>query len=773
MAQSERMVFEDENDAADALQPGTWLLGNQFRVTGYLNRGGFGIVYTGIDRLDRKIVIKECFLDSICVRQGDNVVVPNADHRPAFTGMVDHFVREARALAAFDHPNIVPVNLVFEENGTAYMAMKWIEGIDLLDWIEDHGEPDPEFAVRTLKRILLALDQVHRKGMLHRDLSPENILLDQEDSPVLIDFGAAKQLGGGQEPELRAVKEGYSPPCFYDRTTVDHAPSSDLYSLGATFHHLITGEPPVDALIRVASDDDPYVPLAGRFPAYSLRFLNTIDSALSLEPLDRPQSATEWLERIDDVKSKVTSLFGAGTPVRMTPSPALNLDAVPTLPAAAPVEPAASEDDDPEGTAIRKTWRLPPKVEWSAFAAAAGVAAVTAAFWSPPQIEDFFQPDPVTDAASLAPPDGVTDIGPALTLGRAPGRPLFAAMAAPGPDQVPSARPAPIEGRAARVTPAIGDTPSAPNVDADAPGPLQRADAVPTRRANRAMEAAAPDAVPSDVAPGPNAVGTWGGLRGIARAPRLATPDPMVPVALTRNPADLDTARSDADRADAPAPDAALAAAQPAPGPAADAPRPRQRASMPLDVMWTAELPFRAALEMDPGAGVVLTVSDAGDVNVPGNDWLSAGAAISKIGGIEVGRLSEALASAGAGGDTSAPFLVLVEARTAPDQPFEERTLTLYRRGTVTLPSGVVLTHVRRGEDWSLRVDAVPVGSEAAVQTGDVIVGRLPDGAPIRDLDVLRRVLADAAGDGKTALPLLVDRGDVRTVAALPLTPRG
>ena len=766
MAQSERITTEDD-ETADALAPGTVLLGDQFTITGYLNRGGFGIVYTGFDRLDRQIVIKECFLDAICERRGTTVVVPEPQDRAAFNGMVQHFVREARLLASFDHPNVVPVNLVFEENGTAYMAMKRIEGSDLQDWIEDEGQPDPDVVVQTLKRVLLALDHVHRQGMLHRDLSPENILLDQTGTPVLIDFGAAKQLGARSEPELRAVKEGYSPPCFYDRSTLDHAPSSDLYSLAATFHHLITGDPPLDAPARVAADRDPYVPLAGRFPAYSPRFLNTIDAALSLDPLDRPQSATEWLTRIDDSRGKVTSLFGAGTPVRLPPAEPLQFN---------PPKTAIHVAETAEEEATVPAWQLSPIVEWPAFLGAAALAGAAWLGWgtmggmddadfAKPGLPAMIASTPASPAAAATAAD-TADGRPVAVETSRPGQAERTALARPSGDAVPSARPAPLSDSAPVAMPDVAAAPSAPGwtpAMGVRPAP-QMADARPGGSAAGTLKSFRPDAapgtdgvLPARRVPAPGRVIALGALP-------VAAPAPLAPVAIDH--------RAPRIRVAAPAfprPDALSGAGHAAPAPAALFPRPKSRPDVPpLDIAWSVALPFRAALSVDPAEGPVLTVSDAGEAGIPGNAWLAEGAAISSIDGIDVGRLSDALA-APEGGDPTAPFLVLVEARTAPDAPFEERTLTLYRRGLISLASGLTIAATRAGDGWDFTVQDVPVRTGTAVQTGDRIVGALSDGAPVTSLDALAELLDTAEANATSALPVLVDRGAVRTVATLPL----
>ncbi|MCX7288264.1 MAG: serine/threonine-protein kinase, partial [Rhodobacterales bacterium] len=204
---------------ADELQPGTRLLSGQFTIDSFLNAGGFGITYLARDSLDRRVVIKECFPSSFCRRNG-TTVAPNTRQRESeFRSVVALFMQEAMTLSRLDHPNIVRVHQVFEDNDTAYMAMEYVNGPDLLETVEGKAPAlAPDQITRVLHDMLSALDHVHAQGVLHRDISPDNILLDRTTGrPVLIDFGAARKdvtrksraLSG-----LRVVKDGYSPQEF-------------------------------------------------------------------------------------------------------------------------------------------------------------------------------------------------------------------------------------------------------------------------------------------------------------------------------------------------------------------------------------------------------------------------------------------------------------------------------------------------------------------------------------------------------------------------------
>ena len=306
---------EDKDSFVDELKPGTKLMHGQYTIDSFLNAGGFGITYLARDSLDRKIVIKECFPGAFCRRSRYVVQARSRAHQNELKSIVRLFVQEARSLAKLDHPNIVGVHQVFEDNDTAYMALDFVEGRDLLDTIEDpnHGLT-PTQIKSILKEVLGAVGFIHDQGILHRDISPDNILINKEFHPVLIDFGAAREEATKQSrvlSALRVVKDGYSPQEFYIAGS-DQSPSSDLYALAASFHHLIAGDVPPNSQARLAAiasgEDDPYQPISGRFPEYDENFLAALDKALAVLPKDRVQSAKDWLSMMEGAYGNVTPL---------------------------------------------------------------------------------------------------------------------------------------------------------------------------------------------------------------------------------------------------------------------------------------------------------------------------------------------------------------------------------------------------------------------------------------------------------------------------------
>ena len=298
--------FEGGDVFADELAAGAELMHGQYKIESFLNAGGFGITYSARDSLDRRVVIKECFPGAFCRRSTALVTARSRAHQNELASIVRLFVQEARSLSKLDHPNIVGVHQVFEENNTAYMALDYIEGRDLLQIIEEDEEPlAPEQIETILRKVLDAVGFVHDQGVLHRDISPDNILLNAEGEPVLIDFGAAREEASQKSrvlSALRVVKDGYSPQEFYI-TGSEQGPYSDLYALGATFYHLLTGELPPNSQARLSAvasgEEDPYLPLAGRIPELKDNLLLSIDKALAILPKDRIESAAYWLDMID------------------------------------------------------------------------------------------------------------------------------------------------------------------------------------------------------------------------------------------------------------------------------------------------------------------------------------------------------------------------------------------------------------------------------------------------------------------------------------------
>ena len=256
-----------EEEFVDELKPDTQLMHGQYTIEGFLAAGGFGITYLARDSLNRRVVVKECFPGNFCRRQNASVMPRSRAHQNELTSIVRLFSQEASSLAKANHPNIVGVHQVFEENNTAYMALDFVHGRDLLEILkEDRDSLTPEVVEGYLVKVLGAIQHIHDLGMLHRDISPDNIIINEAGEPILIDFGAAREESSSDErvtrmlSALRVVKDGYSPQEFYIAGS-KQTPSCDLYSLAASFYHIITGDLPPDSQTRLsaraANDVDP------------------------------------------------------------------------------------------------------------------------------------------------------------------------------------------------------------------------------------------------------------------------------------------------------------------------------------------------------------------------------------------------------------------------------------------------------------------------------------------------------------------------------------
>ncbi|MCC7250607.1 protein kinase [Hyphomicrobium sp.] len=281
----------------DALPIGT-LLANEYRIDSIVGAGGFGITYRARDvKLDIDVAIKEYFPRDFASRSNTVTVRPRskAEVEPFQWGL-SQFIEEARRLARLQHPNIVRCMRYFENNDTGYFVMTFEEGCTLDKYFS--RPPQQSELDALLVPLLDALEALHAAGIYHRDISPDNILVRDDDTPVLIDFGASRQSMARRTQTVAAiVKPGYSPIEQYDRETRQQGAWSDIYALGATIYSVIAGGPPPDALSRVRSDSYVSAREAAR-GAYRGEFLDAIDWALETDPDQRPVTVREWRRKL-------------------------------------------------------------------------------------------------------------------------------------------------------------------------------------------------------------------------------------------------------------------------------------------------------------------------------------------------------------------------------------------------------------------------------------------------------------------------------------------
>ena len=275
-----------------ALPHGTRL--GEFELRQVLGIGGFGIVYLAFDHdLEREVAVKEYMPESMAGRTATmHVSLRSQSDAETFALGLRSFVNEARLLARFDHPSLVKVYRFWEANGTAYMAMPVYRGSHLKKIYAGMRQPPDEAWLRGLLMPLLsAIECLHNEGVFHRDIAPDNIQIEPDGRPVLLDFGAARRVISDRSQNLTAIlKPAYAPIEQYaEGTSVRQGPWTDLYSLGATLHYMLLGRPPAPATTRTVHDD--MVPLAGlNLPGCSKSFLACVDWMLAPKPNDRPQS---------------------------------------------------------------------------------------------------------------------------------------------------------------------------------------------------------------------------------------------------------------------------------------------------------------------------------------------------------------------------------------------------------------------------------------------------------------------------------------------------
>jgi len=251
---------------------GTELQNGKYRIDDKIGQGGFGITYKGVlftnvqqslgsIKVQVPIAIKEFFFHDYCNRDEHthHVSISSATGKEMFSRFKDKLIKEASLLAQFNHKNIVDVLDVFEENGTAYMIMEYIDGDSLKDVIEKKKVLPVKIAVQYICDIAEALKQIHQKNILHLDIKPSNIMILKDGSAKLLDFGVSKHYSGSNHVETSTtpvgLSRGYAPPEQYLSDGVkSFLPATDIYSLGATLYHTVTGIMPIEANQRIEED---------------------------------------------------------------------------------------------------------------------------------------------------------------------------------------------------------------------------------------------------------------------------------------------------------------------------------------------------------------------------------------------------------------------------------------------------------------------------------------------------------------------------------------
>ena len=307
------------------LSAGTLLQGGKYRIEEHLGSGGFGCTYKAYYRTMRcYVAIKEFFVKDFCNREENGTVkVATQSKMELVERLRDKFLNEARTLfnTKMHHPNIVRVTDVFEENGTVYYAMDYIEGSSLAGLIAQKGCLSESEALGYIKQIAAALKHLHANNCLHLDIKPANIMIDADGKATLIDFGVSKQydeVNGENTSTLLGHTPGYAPIEQSGRGMIKFNAACDIYALGATLYKALTGTTPVDATLRAG--DKSLCNLS--YPEHvSPAMRNVIDKSMQISRSDRPQSIGEFLRLVESgewgVESEETKIASDETNLSM------------------------------------------------------------------------------------------------------------------------------------------------------------------------------------------------------------------------------------------------------------------------------------------------------------------------------------------------------------------------------------------------------------------------------------------------------------------------
>ena len=287
------------------LKKGTYLQGEKYRVISTLGQGGFGITYLAEQVLAKRLVcIKEFFPKEYYNRDADSLHVTLGSQGSAkmMNAYKTKFIKEAQTIANLNHPNIIRIFDVFEENGTAYYTMEYIEGESLNEKIKREGALAEDVAMKYIRDVASALRYIHNRNIMHLDVKPANIMLRKEDdSAVLIDFGLSKQYDNAGEQTSSTpvgISHGYAPIEQYQYGGVStFSPVTDIYSLGATLYYLVIGKVPAEAA-TIGEDG------IGALPMHlSWNVRNAITRSMGYWRKDRPKSIDIFLALLDKTPS--------------------------------------------------------------------------------------------------------------------------------------------------------------------------------------------------------------------------------------------------------------------------------------------------------------------------------------------------------------------------------------------------------------------------------------------------------------------------------------
>lgn len=282
------------------LKSGTLLQGGKYRIVSFIKSGGFGCTYEAAHAiLGSRVAIKEFFPKDFCNRDESTfaVTVGTQSKTALVAKLKAKFIDEAKVLHGLSHRGIVRVTDVFEENGTAYYVMDYIDGCSLDDVIKREGTLSEKDALAYIRQVCSALSYVHSRNCLHLDLKPGNIMIDKKGRAVLIDFGASKQYdeeNGENTSSILGLTLGYAPVEQYRKDgVVQFSAATDIYALGATLYKLLSGNTPVDAISRASG-----VPLPSLPESVSTSVCNAVYAAMKQDKAERPQKVEDLISML-------------------------------------------------------------------------------------------------------------------------------------------------------------------------------------------------------------------------------------------------------------------------------------------------------------------------------------------------------------------------------------------------------------------------------------------------------------------------------------------
>lgn len=288
----------DELNNQNMLQVGTILHGT-YKIESYLSSGGFGNTYLAKNiEFDETYAIKEFFVKGVCQRDGNSttISVSNAENTNSFEQQREKFKKEARRLRSLSNPHIVKVYDLFEENGTAYYVMDYVDGENLSARLKRTNAPLAESEVRNyLNLILDGLEAIHNEGMFHLDIKPANIMVDSHDVVKLIDFGASKlqsTVGGATMSTGISYTNGYAPSEQMAQSYDKFGPWTDFYALGATMYKLLTNQDP-PSVSDLSEDETEDKHLALPMPNVSKEMMRLVVWMMQVNRLKRPKNVGE------------------------------------------------------------------------------------------------------------------------------------------------------------------------------------------------------------------------------------------------------------------------------------------------------------------------------------------------------------------------------------------------------------------------------------------------------------------------------------------------